>query len=113
MIAFVFPGQGSQRVGMGKALADAFPICRQTCEEADDAIGEALSDLCFSGPDDRLTLTESTQPAILTVSTAVARLVRSSGVVPFAAAGHSLGEYSAHVAAGTLSFAEALRTVKR
>jgi [acyl-carrier-protein] S-malonyltransferase len=98
---------------MGKALADAFPICRETCDEADEALGEALSELCFSGPDDRLTLTENTQPAILTMSTAVERLVRSRGVVPFATAGHSLGEYSAHVAAGTLSFADALRTVKR
>jgi len=113
MIAFVFPGQGSQRVGMGKSLAEAFSICRDTFNEADAALGEPLSDLCFNGPEDRLTLTENTQPAILTMSTAVARLVRSRGVEPSIAAGHSLGEYSAHVAAGTLSFADALRTVRQ
>jgi [acyl-carrier-protein] S-malonyltransferase len=113
MIAFVFPGQGSQRVGMGKALAEAHSICRDVFDEADAALGAPLSDLCFSGPDDHLTLTENTQPAILAMSTAVARLVRSRGVEPVVAAGHSLGEYSAHVAAGTLSFADALRTVRR
>jgi [acyl-carrier-protein] S-malonyltransferase len=113
MIAFVFPGQGSQKVGMGKALAAAFPICRETFEEADAALGQALSGLCFSGPEERLTLTENTQPAILAMSTAVARIVRSRGVAPSMAAGHSLGEYSAHVEAGTLSFADALRTVNR
>jgi [acyl-carrier-protein] S-malonyltransferase len=113
MIAFVFPGQGAQKVGMGKALADAFPICRQTFDEADAALGESLSSLCFEGPDDRLMLTENTQPAILAMSTAVARLATSRGVRAAFAAGHSLGEYSAHVAAGTLSFADALQTVRR
>jgi [acyl-carrier-protein] S-malonyltransferase len=113
MIAFVFPGQGAQKVGMGKALADAYPICRQTFAEADAALGESLSTLCFEGPDDRLMLTENTQPAILAMSTAVARLAVSKGIQPACAAGHSLGEYSAHVAAGTLSFADALRTVRR
>ena len=113
MIAFVFPGQGAQKVGMGRSLADTYPICRDTFTEADDALGEPLSRLCFDGPDDRLMLTENTQPAILAVSTAVARLARSRGVEARFAAGHSLGEYSAHVAAGTLSFADALRTVKR
>jgi [acyl-carrier-protein] S-malonyltransferase len=113
MIAFVFPGQGSQKVGMGRALADAFPICADTFAEADAALGEPLSALCFEGPEDRLTLTENTQPAILAVSTAAARLVSSRGVSAAFAAGHSLGEYSAHVAAGTLSFADALRTVRR
>jgi [acyl-carrier-protein] S-malonyltransferase len=113
MIAFVFPGQGAQKVGMGKALADAFPICRETFREADEALGETLGDLCFGGPEDRLTLTENAQPAILAMSTAVARLVRSCGLVPSLSAGHSLGEYSAHVDAGTLSFADALRTVRR
>jgi [acyl-carrier-protein] S-malonyltransferase len=113
MIAFVFPGQGAQKVGMGRSLADAFPICRDTFAEADAALGEPLSRLCFEGPDDQLMLTENTQPAILAMSTAVARLAVSRGLQPGVAAGHSLGEYSAHVAAGTLSFADALRTVKR
>jgi [acyl-carrier-protein] S-malonyltransferase len=113
MIAFLFPGQGAQKVGMGRALAGAFPVCRDTFAEADAALGEPLSTLCFEGPDDRLMLTENTQPAILAMSTAVARLVVSRGIAPAFAAGHSLGEYSAHVAAGTLSFADALRTVKR
>ena len=113
MIAFVFPGQGAQKVGMGKALADSFPICRETFDEADEALGEPLSTLCFDGPEDRLLLTENTQPAILAVSVAVCRLVESRGVRASFAAGHSLGEYSAHVAAGTLSFADALRTVRR
>jgi [acyl-carrier-protein] S-malonyltransferase len=98
---------------MGRSLADAFPICRETFAEADAALGEPLSTLCFDGPADRLLLTENTQPAILAMSTAVARLVTSRGIQPRFAAGHSLGEYSAHVAAGTLSFADALRTVKR
>jgi len=113
MIAFVFPGQGAQKVGMGKALAEAFPVCRQTFDEADAALGESLSTLCFEGPEDKLMLTENTQPAILAMSTAVARLAVSKGIRPTFAAGHSLGEYSAHVAAGTLSFADALRTVRR
>ncbi len=113
MIAFVFPGQGAQKVGMGKTLADAFPICRDTFAEADAALGEPLSALCFEGPEDRLMLTENTQPAILAMSTAVARLAVSHGIRAAFAAGHSLGEYSAHVAAGTLSFADALRTVRR
>ena len=113
MIAFVFPGQGAQKVGMGKALADASPIARATFDEADAALGEPLSRLCFEGPEDRLLLTENTQPAILTVSTAVCRVAQSRGAQPSFAAGHSLGEYSAHVAAGTISFADALRTVRR
>jgi len=113
MIAFVFPGQGAQKVGMGKALAEAFPICRQAFDEADEALGESLSGLCFAGPESRLLLTENTQPAILAVSVAAARLVASRGVTAAFAAGHSLGEYSAHVAAGTLSFADALGTVRR
>jgi [acyl-carrier-protein] S-malonyltransferase len=113
MIAFVFPGQGAQKVGMGKTLAAEFPICRETFAEADAALGESLSALCFDGPDDRLMLTENTQPAILAMSTAVARLAVSKGLRPAFAAGHSLGEYSAHVAAGTMSFADALRTVRR
>lgn len=111
--AFVFPGQGAQKVGMGKALADRFPICRETFEEADEALGERLSALCFEGPEDRLMLTENTQPAILAMSVAVWRVARAQGLSAGFAAGHSLGEYSAHVAAGTLSYADALRTVRR
>jgi len=113
MIAFVFPGQGAQKVGMGKALADAFPLCRAAFDEADAALGESLSGLCFDGPEERLRQTENTQPAILATSVAVYRVIESHGVRPSFAAGHSLGEYSAHVAAGTISFADALRTVRR
>jgi [acyl-carrier-protein] S-malonyltransferase len=112
MIAFVFPGQGAQKVGMGKALADEFPICRETLAEADAALGEPLSRLCCEGPEQTLMLTEHTQPAILAVSVAAARLVESQGVRAAYVAGHSLGEYSAHVVAGTISFADALRTVR-
>jgi [acyl-carrier-protein] S-malonyltransferase len=113
MIAFVFPGQGAQKVGMGKALAEKFPVCHDTFAEADAALGESLSGLCFDGPAEKLLLTENTQPAILAMSVAVWRLVDSRGLRASFAAGHSLGEYSAHVAAGTLSFADALRTVRR
>ena len=113
MIAFIFPGQGAQKVGMGRALADAFPICRETFEEADAALGAPLSQIIFDGPEDRLTLTENTQPAILAVSTAAARLLASRGLTPAFVAGHSLGEYSANVAAGTFAFADALRLVQR
>ena len=112
MIAFVFPGQGAQAVGMGKALADQFDICATTFAEADAALGESLSDLIFNGPMDRLTLTENTQPAILTMSVAVCRLLDQKGIKPSFVAGHSLGEYSAHVAAGTLEFADAVRLVR-
>jgi [acyl-carrier-protein] S-malonyltransferase len=112
MIAFVFPGQGAQKVGMGKSLAERFPECRRAFEEADAALEESLSGLCFDGPEAKLLLTENTQPAILAASVAVWRLVDSRGVRASFAAGHSLGEYSAHVAAGTLSFADALRTVR-
>jgi len=97
---------------MGKELADLYPVARQTFQEADDALGFAISKLCFEGPEDQLKLTENTQPAILTVSTAVARVLREKGIVPQFAAGHSLGEYSAHVIAGTIPFAEAVRTVR-
>jgi [acyl-carrier-protein] S-malonyltransferase len=113
VIAFIFPGQGAQKVGMGRALADAYPVCRETFEEADAALGEPLSRLIFDGPEDRLTLTENTQPAILAVSTAAARLLASRGFAPAFVAGHSLGEYSANVAAGTFAFGDALRLVRR
>lgn len=112
MIAFLFPGQGSQAVGMGKALADQFPICAQTFAEADAALGEPFSDLIFNGPADQLMLTANTQPAILTMSAAAWRLLDQRGLRPAFVAGHSLGEYSAHVAAGTLDFAEAVRLVR-
>lgn len=111
MIACVFPGQGAQTVGMGKALAEAFPICRDTFAEADEALGFALSEIVFNGPADQLTLTAITQPAILTTSVAAFRLLESRGVRPAMVAGHSLGEYSAHVAAGTFAFADAVRIV--
>jgi [acyl-carrier-protein] S-malonyltransferase len=113
VIAFIFPGQGSQTAGMGKALADAFPICRTTFDEADAALEEPLSNVIFEGPDDRLMLTENAQPAILTVSTAAFRLLQSRGVRPAFVAGHSLGEYSANVAAGTFSLADGVRLVRR
>lgn len=112
MIACLFPGQGSQAVGMGKALADQFPICAATFAEADAALGESLSGLIFNGPADRLILTENTQPAILTMSVAVWRLLEERGLRPSFVAGHSLGEYSAHVAAGTLAFSDAVRLVR-
>jgi [acyl-carrier-protein] S-malonyltransferase len=111
-IALLFPGQGSQTVGMGKDLAEKFPIARQTFDEADDALGYKLSQLCFEGPEDQLRLTEITQPAILTVSVAALRVLESRIPKPAYVAGHSLGEYSAHVASGTFAFAHALRTVR-
>ncbi len=98
---------------MGKALADAFPVCCDTFAEADAALGEPLSRLCFEGPEDRLMLTENTQPAIRAVSVAAGRLLESLGVRPAFVAGHSLGEYSANVAAGVMTFDDALRTVRR
>jgi [acyl-carrier-protein] S-malonyltransferase len=111
-IAFLFPGQGSQTVGMGRSLAEAFPIAASTFAEADKALGFSLSKVIFEGPDEDLRLTENTQPAILTVSVAAARVLAEHGVHPALAAGHSLGEWSAHVAAGTISFVDAVRAVK-
>jgi [acyl-carrier-protein] S-malonyltransferase len=111
-IAFLFPGQGSQAVEMGKDLATQHAVARQTFEEADEALGYKLSQLCFEGPEEQLRLTEITQPAILTTSVAAWRVLKEKGVTASFVAGHSLGEYSAHVAASTLSFADAVRTVR-
>ncbi|MEZ5284482.1 MAG: ACP S-malonyltransferase [Vicinamibacterales bacterium] len=112
MIAFVFPGQGSQTVGMGRAFAESEPACRAVFDEADEALGESLSRLIFDGPADALMLTENTQPAILTASVAAWRALEARGIRPAFVAGHSLGEYSAHVAAGTLAFGDAVRLVR-
>lgn len=111
-IALLFPGQGSQSVGMGKDLAANHPTARKTFEEADAALGYKLSQMCFEGPEDKLRLTEITQPAILTVSVAALSVLREKGIMPDFVAGHSLGEYSAHVAAGTLDFCDAVRAVR-
>ena len=111
--AIVFPGQGSQAPGMGKDLAEKFAVAREVFEEADDALGFAISRLCFDGPEEELQLTENTQPAILAVSVAAFRALRSAGVeAPAFVAGHSLGEYSALVASGALSLSDAVRTVR-
>jgi [acyl-carrier-protein] S-malonyltransferase len=115
-IALLFPGQGSQSVGMGRALYESSPLARAVFEEADDALGFSLSSIIFNGPEDTLQLTEHTQPAILTVSIAAYRVLapelKSRNLSIAFAAGHSLGEYSAHVAAGTFSFADAVRAVR-
>jgi [acyl-carrier-protein] S-malonyltransferase len=111
--AFIFPGQGSQYPGMGKDLAETFPVARQIFEEADDALGLKISAICFSGSEEELKLTANTQPAILTASIAVLRVVeQETGLKADYLAGHSLGEYSALVCSGTLSFADAVRTVR-
>ncbi len=112
-LALLFPGQGSQVVGMGKHFAEKYPVARQTFEEADEALGYKLSRVCFEGPEEQLRLTEITQPAILTASVASLRVLETRLPKPAFVAGHSLGEYSAHVAAGTISFADAVRTVRQ
>ncbi len=111
-IAFLFPGQGSQAAGMGKALADSHACAKAVFQEADEALGFAISQLCFEGPDDQLRLTENTQPALLTVSIAALSVLKEAGYQPSFVAGHSLGEYSALVAAGSLKFADAVRLVR-
>lgn len=111
--AWIFPGQGSQKVGMGRAWAERFPAARAVFDEASAALGFDLAALCWEGPESDLQLTANTQPAILTVSVAIERVLRERGLAPVAVAGHSLGEYSAHVAAGTLSLADAVRLVRR
>jgi [acyl-carrier-protein] S-malonyltransferase len=112
-LAFLFPGQNSQYAGMGRDLAEKFGVARETFEEADDALGFSISKLCFDGPEEQLKLTEYQQPAICTVSVAALRVLAEKGVAPAVVAGHSLGEYAANVAAGSLQFADAVRTVRQ
>lgn len=112
-IAFVFPGQASQYPGMGKELAEKYPAARAVFEEADRALGFSVSQMCFAGTEEELKLTANTQPAILTCSVAVQRILAEKGIAPDFVAGHSLGEYSALVAAGSLTFADAVRLVRK
>jgi [acyl-carrier-protein] S-malonyltransferase len=112
-VAFVFPGQASQYPGMGKELADKYPAARGVFEEADKALGFSISKMCFEGTEEELKLTANTQPAILTVSVAAFRVLAEKGVVADFVAGHSLGEYSALVAAGSLNFSDAVKLVRK
>ena len=112
-IAFVFPGQASQYPGMGKELADKYPVARAVFEEADKALGFSISQMCFSGTEEELKQTANTQPALLTCSVAVYRILAEKGITPDFVAGHSLGEYSALVAAGSLKFADAVQLVRK
>lgn len=112
-IAFVFPGQGSQSVGMGKELYDNYPAAKAVFDEADKALGFSITDMCFNGPEEDLRKTFNTQPAILTMSIACYRVLQEKGVTPSVVAGHSLGEYSALVAAGALTFSDAVQLVRK